>query len=117
MAVVVMLCSIDDEKGPQLYRIDPTGTVLGYRGASAGVKEQEALSLLEKRLKDPNEELNEDQTVQAAIHILQVCLSSDFKASDIEVGLVSIENEKLGLFEVLDDATVERHLNAIAERD
>lgn len=117
MAVVTMLCSIDDEKGPQLFRIDPTGTALGYRGASAGVKEQEALSLLEKKLKDPNEELNEDQTIQAAIHSLQVCLSSDFKSSDIEVGLVSIENGKNGVFHILDESTIERHLNSIAERD
>jgi len=85
MAVVVMFCSIDDEKGPQLFRVDPSGTVVSFRGASAGVKEQEAMSLLERKLKDPLEALNEDQTIQAAIHVLQVCLSSDFKASEIDL--------------------------------
>jgi len=41
-------------------------------------------------------------------------LGEDFKASDIEVGVVSTENPR---FRILTDDEVDRHLTEIAERD
>jgi hypothetical protein len=32
--------SVDDEKGPQVFKVDPAGHVLGYKATAAGVKEQ-----------------------------------------------------------------------------
>lgn len=37
--VETILCSIDDEKGPMLYKIDPSGHFSGYKAVSSGVKE------------------------------------------------------------------------------
>ena len=38
------LVGIDEEKGPQVYRIDPSGQVVGFAGVSTGTKEQEAMT-------------------------------------------------------------------------
>jgi 20S proteasome subunit alpha 1 len=35
-----MSCRVDDEKGPQVFKIDPAGHVLGYKATAAGTKEQ-----------------------------------------------------------------------------
>jgi len=43
-AVETMFCTIDNELGAQLYKIDPAGHFLGYRAAASGVKEQESVN-------------------------------------------------------------------------
>lgn len=37
--VETILCSIDEDKGPMLYKIDPSGHFCGYKAVSSGVKE------------------------------------------------------------------------------
>lgn len=37
--VETILCGIDHEKGPMLYKIDPSGFYCGYRAVASGVKE------------------------------------------------------------------------------
>jgi 20S proteasome subunit alpha 1 len=41
----------DEEFGPQVFRIDPSGQALGYKAVATGSKEQEAMSQLEKHYK------------------------------------------------------------------
>lgn len=69
-----ILCGIDLEKGPLLYKIDPAGHFYGYKAVSAGVKEQEAVNYLEKQFKKQTElkkELSDAETIQVAISTLQ----------------------------------------------
>merc|ERR1719152_806116 len=87
-ASMMILCSVDAEKGPSLYKIDPAGHFFGYKAVAAGAKYQETMTRLEKRVKDDGIEQSVDATVQAAIMELQQVLSSDFKASEIEVAVV-----------------------------
>ncbi|KAL6050809.1 Polyamine N-acetyltransferase 1 [Balamuthia mandrillaris] len=49
-----------------------------------------------------------------AINALQTVLGEDFKASDIEVGVVSADQPN---FRVLSEEEIERQLTDIAERD
>ncbi len=95
-----------------MFKVDPAGHVLGYKATSAGVKEQEANNLLEKAVKkgDP---LPAQEAVRLAITSMQTLLATDFKADEIEVGVVAAG----GRFRVLPSAEVEAHLTAIAERD
>lgn len=47
----MILCSYDDEAGPQLFKCDPAGYYVGYTACAAGQKQQECFNFLEKKLK------------------------------------------------------------------
>merc|ERR1712129_149422 len=93
-AVNMMLFSIDDEKGPQLFQVDCAGYYAGYKGSAAGAKESEA--------------------IQQTIACLQTVMGQDFKDPDIEVGIVS--KTRTG-FVRLTEEEIRGHLDAIAEKD
>ena len=103
--------SVDDEAGPNLYKIDPAGHFLGYKACSAGIKEQEAANLLEKAYKKAADDNTVIDPIRIAISTFQSLLSADFKAEEIEVGLAA----KGARFRVLTTAEVEAHLVALAE--
>lgn len=81
---------------------------------SAGVKDQEAENFLEKKVKG-NPAFTFDETVQTAISALQNVLSEDFKATEIEVGVVSEADARK--FRLLSNTEIDEHLTAISERD
>ncbi|KAL0440111.1 UNVERIFIED_CONTAM: Proteasome subunit alpha type-6 [Sesamum latifolium] len=113
LGVVAMILGIDEEKGPQLFKCDPAGHFFGHKATSAGGKEQEAINFLEKKMKnDPA--FSYEETVQTAISALQSVLQEDFKASEIEVGVVRKED---AVFKVLSTEEIDEHLTAISERD
>ena len=138
------LCAIDDEKGPQLYKADPSGHYFGWKASAIGAKDQEANNCLEKVVRknevgfwsaqrfskhpssncpakraskhkhpSPQARAGQKETIQSAIDCLQVTLSQDLKASDIEVGVATAD----GGFKLLRDEEVDQHLTEIAERD
>jgi 20S proteasome subunit alpha 1 len=112
-AAMMILCAVDDETGPALYKVDPAGHYFGYKAVAAGTKYQEAMTRLEKRVKSKPEGGDVDYTIQAAIEELQHVLSADFKCSEIEVGIIS-EGKN---FHTLTEEEVEEHLVALAQRD
>ncbi|KAK8591112.1 hypothetical protein V6N13_031179 [Hibiscus sabdariffa] len=113
LGVVAMVLGIDEEKGAQLYKCDPAGHFYGHKATSAGSKEQEAINFLEKKMKnDPA--FTYEETVQTAISALQSVLQEDFKATEIEVGVVKTDNP---VFKVLSTEEIDEHLTLISERD
>jgi 20S proteasome subunit alpha 1 len=126
LGVIPIIIGVDEERGPQLYKVDPAGYYVGYKATAAGAKDQEAINHLEKRHKAaaaaagagaaPGYTL--DETVQAAISALQHVLAEDLKAGDLEVGVAAAgEGGEEASFRVLGEAEVEEHLVAISERD
>ncbi len=128
--------SVDDEKGPQLFKVDPAGHFLGFKACAAGNKEAEATDLLAKAVKRAEEadgagagagaagggggeaagahvSLVGEEAVRLAISTFQSLLTADFKAEEVEVG-VCVAGAP---FRVLATAEVEAHLSAIAERE
>ena len=105
--------SVDDEAGPQLFKVDPAGHFLGYKACAAGVKEAEAANLLEKAFKKAADAAEPVDGVRVAIATFQALLSADFKADEVEVGVAEAGKR----FRVLAAAEVEAHLVALAERD
>ncbi|CAO2586319.1 Proteasome subunit alpha type-6 [Lemmus lemmus] len=84
-----------------------------FKATAAGVKQTESTSFLEKKVKKKFDWTFE-QTVETAITCLSTVLSIDFKPSEIEVGVVTVENPK---FRILSEAEIDAHLVALAERD
>ncbi|KAE8681428.1 Proteasome subunit alpha type-6 [Hibiscus syriacus] len=107
---VAMVLSIDEEKGPQLYKCDPAGHFFWSQGSLqvdfiahlvwildfgskclvpeaiyyVGSKEQEAINFLEKKMKNDST-FTYEETMQTAILALQSVLQEDFKAIEIEI--------------------------------
>ena len=124
LGVVPIIAGIDEEKGAQLFKVDPAGYYVGYKATASGTKDQEATNWLEKRHKGADggmSALGYEDTVQTAIAALQHVLAEDLKAGDIEVGMVAggvgPAVGQGGLFRVLPEAEVEEHLVAISEKD
>lgn len=47
----MILIGIDDELGPQCFKLDPAGYFVGFHATAAGQKQQEAINHLEKKWK------------------------------------------------------------------
>lgn len=47
----MIVIGIDEEFGPQVYKCDPAGYYCGFKATAAGVKQTEATSFLEKKVK------------------------------------------------------------------
>ena len=116
-AVETIFGGIDEEQGPLLYKIDPAGHYYGYRACASGVKEQEAINHMEKQFRqkpDLDKTMSETETVKLAVSTLQAVVGQEFKATDIEVGIVTKAQPK---FRTLTVAEIEGYLNAIQRFD
>ncbi|KAJ2899626.1 nucleophile aminohydrolase [Zalerion maritima] len=117
------LISLDSEHGPQLFKCDPAGYYVGYKGTAAGPKQQEALNHLEKKLKNKDcADGSWEDVVELAITTLSSVLGMDFKKNEIEIGIVggSRADGKEGAdpnFRTLTEDEIDERLQAIAERD
>lgn len=111
MACVMLLIGHDDEKGCQVFKVDPAGHFLPYKAVSTGKYEPEAMNFLEKKV-DELGLLDEASTIEMAIMAMQYVLSTDFKGSEIEVAVVS----KGKKYRVLGDEEIETRLNSIMEK-
>lgn len=47
----MIVIGVDEESGPQVYKCDPAGYYCGFKATAAGVKQTEATSFLEKKVK------------------------------------------------------------------
>lgn len=112
MRCVFTIVGIDEEKGPQVFKIDPSGFCMGYKAIAAGTKDQDAVNYLEKQYKKKPEGWSNDEAVQTAIMCLQNVISTDFKSNEIEIGIATTDNP---FFRTLTEQEIEHHLNTIAD--
>lgn len=111
LACTMLFMGTDDDKGAQLYKVDPAGLCLPYKGAALGKFEPEAMNFLEKKVAELDG-LDENNTVEMAITSMQYVLSTDFKSNEIEVCVLSMGSK----FRMLSEAQIEERLNSIAEK-
>ena len=112
MRSVFTFVGIDEEKGPQVYKVDPSGFCMGYKAIAAGTKEQDAINYLEKQYKKKTEGWNTDEAIQTAIMCLQNVISTDFKSDELEIGIATTDKT---FFRTLTEDEIENHLNTIAD--
>lgn len=111
MSPCVAYIGVDDEKGAQVFKVDPAGHYLPYKAVATGKAEPEAMNFLEKKV-DVLSTLSEKDTIELAISAMQYVLSTDFKSTEIEVGVVSVGSK----FRVLKEDEIEERLNSISEK-
>ena len=61
----MILIGVDDDYGPQCFKLDPAGYFVGFHATSAGQKQQEAMNHLEKKWKKLNNGAGADDAVAA----------------------------------------------------
>ena len=129
----MLLIGNDDLLGPQVFKLDPAGYYVGFHAAAAGQKQQEAMNYLEKkwkRLEGGNggedaaaagKGLERDKVIEMAIEALSTVHSTDYKAGEVEISIVStseLEPAKTrGKWRVFGEEEVEKHLLAYGEKD
>ncbi|KAJ8603497.1 hypothetical protein CTAYLR_005105 [Chrysophaeum taylorii] len=112
LAAICILAAVDDEQGPQLFKVDPAGHYFPYFATAAGAKENEAANFLEKK-QEELKDMDADQTVRYAIAALQSVLSADFKSTEIEALVL----EGTQRARTLTEDEIDAHLNVLAETD
>jgi 20S proteasome subunit alpha 1 len=109
---------------PKVYKCDPAGFYIGYAGTATGPKATEAVNSLEKKVikvQGPEgEELlghfgeTVEDTIEMAVSTLGSVVGQEFRASDIEIGVVSRGNPR---FRVLSLEELDATLTRLAEKD
>mmetsp|Transcript_41587 Transcript_41587/g.90619 ORF Transcript_41587/g.90619 Transcript_41587/m.90619 type:complete len:248 (+) Transcript_41587:6-749(+) len=112
LCCTMLIAGVDDEKGAQTFKVDPSGHILPYKAVATGKSEAEAMNYLEKRNDQLSAGMSEDATVELAISTMMYVLATDFKGSEIEVGVVAADKK----FRMLSQDDIEDRLNAISER-
>lgn len=108
----MVLIAYDEDKGACVYKTDPAGYYCGFKAISVGVKQTEANSYLEKKIKK-RADFNEEEAVQLAVSCLSHVLSVDFRPAEIEIGIVTKADPT---FRILTEEQIDVHLTAISER-
>ena len=91
LCCISIIFSIDDERGPQIFKVDPAGHFVGYKATAAGEKEQGVTNQLEREIKKKSD-LGRDECMRVAVKALQNTLSMEFRNTDIEIGMVTVED-------------------------
>ncbi|TFL05796.1 nucleophile aminohydrolase [Pterulicium gracile] len=133
LGISMIIIGLDDELGPQCFKLDPAGYFVGFHATAAGQKQQEAMNHLEKKWKkldsgrgadEPTkagQTVKRDEVIEMAIEAMSIVHATDYKAGEIEIGIVcnaEDENPKTrGLWRKLSEAEMDHHLSAYAERD
>ncbi|TIA90164.1 hypothetical protein E3P99_01673 [Wallemia hederae] len=115
LGISMMIIGWDDEvDAAQLFKVDPAGYFVGFKGTSSGTKQTEAINFLEKKFKIENLNLGYDGILELAVETLSSVLSSDLKAGEIEIGVVRKDDK---VFRKLQEAEIDDLLQKIADKD
>jgi len=104
---VSLLIAGYDEKGPQLYQVDPSGSYWGWKASAIGKNMVNAKTFLEKRYKD-NIEL--EDAIHTAILTLKEGFEGQMTEQNIEIGVISDTDKQ---FKILTPSTVKDYLNVL----
>lgn len=96
ISTALIIIGIDEERGPQIFKLDPAGYYVGFKATATGQKQQESMNHLERLFKKDEGQvlkLNKEEVVESAITALSSVCATDFKATEIEIGICSTTEE------------------------
>ncbi|WVQ78474.1 hypothetical protein IAT38_000560 [Cryptococcus sp. DSM 104549] len=126
LGISMILIGQDEERGPQVFKLDPAGYFTGYKATASGQKQTEAANYLEKKWKTLEAEkktLDRAGAIELAIECLSSVCATDFKASEIEIGLSSVSAEETspegqgGRFRQMEEEERNEWLIRVGEKD
>jgi len=85
---VSLLVAGCDDKGPQLYQVDPSGAYWAWKASAIGKNFLNANTFLEKRY---NEEMEVEEAVHTAILSLKDGFEGAMDENNIEIGIIRTE--------------------------
>ncbi|KAK4392810.1 Proteasome subunit alpha type-2-A [Sesamum angolense] len=103
---VSLLVAGYDDKGPQLYQVDPSGSYFSWKASAMGKNVSNAKTFLEKRY---TEDMELDDAVHTAILTLKEGFEGQISGKNIEIGVIG--NDKI--FRVLTSSEIEDYLQEV----
>ncbi|KVH95782.1 Proteasome A-type subunit [Cynara cardunculus var. scolymus] len=103
---VSLLVAGFDDKGPQLYQVDPSGSYFSWKASAMGKNVSNAKTFLEKRYTD---DMELDDAVHTAILTLKEGFEGQISGKNIEIGIIGADKT----FRVLTPAEVEDYLQEV----
>mmetsp|Transcript_3804 Transcript_3804/g.24028 ORF Transcript_3804/g.24028 Transcript_3804/m.24028 type:complete len:299 (+) Transcript_3804:101-997(+) len=104
--VSLLVAGHDEDGGPQLYQVDPSGSYFAWKASAIGKNMINAKTFLEKRY---SEEMELEDAIHTAILTLKEGFEGELSGDNIEVGIVG-EDKK---FRVLTPAEVNDYLSEV----
>ncbi|XP_049366218.1 proteasome subunit alpha type-2-B-like [Solanum verrucosum] len=102
---VSLLVAGFDDKGPQLYQVDPSGSYFSWNSAM-GKNVSNAKTFLEKRY---TEEMELDDAVHTAILTLKEGFEGQISAKNIEIGIIGTDK----VFRILTPTEIDDYLQEV----
>jgi len=104
---VSLLIAGYDEKGPQLYQVDPSGSYWGWKASAIGKNMVNAKTFLEKRYHD---DIELDDAIHTAILTLKEGFEGQMTETNIEIGVISATDRQ---FKILPPSTIKDYLQVL----
>jgi len=92
--VSLLVAGVDDDNGPQLFQVDPSGSFFAWKAAAIGSGMLAAEDFLKKRYTD---DIPIDDAIHRAIRILKEGFQGEMTKENVEIGLI----RPGGKFEIL----------------
>ncbi|KAJ6882816.1 disease resistance protein RGA3 isoform X2 [Populus alba x Populus x berolinensis] len=87
---VSLLVAGFDDKGPQLYQVDPSGSYFSWKASAMGKNVSNAKTFLEKRYTD---DMELDDAVHTAILTLKEGFEGQISGKNIEIGIIGADKQ------------------------
>ncbi|KAK2970708.1 hypothetical protein RJ640_015133 [Escallonia rubra] len=117
---VSLLVAGFDDKGPQLYQVDPSGSYFSWKASAMGKNVSNAKAFLEKRYTD---DMELDDAVHTAILTLKEGFEGQISGKNIEIGIIGTDKifrqvstflrDFITFFRVLTPAEIEDYLQEV----
>lgn len=101
--VAILFAGIDDDKGPQLFHMDPSGTFVEYNAKAIGSGCEGAQQNLQEKY---NTLISLDEAIVLALETLRQVMEEKMNATNVEVVTMTPKN----LFEMLTKEQLEKYI-------